>query len=394
VITDLPLFDVGSVKRTVGQYETASGTLPIAANVAPADWQRATMEGASHLWLLADNPDDPAHGIPIVGFLINRNSTDDSDAITLDLATIEAYLDRRYVGDKTYVQVGQNAIVADLINSYILDGAGGLNGIPIRVQYTGAGTLRDRSYLDLDDKTVYSVLTALSGVIGGPEFSIGGEWQHNPERITPVLYVGDRVGVAATAGLSPAATFEMPGGVTKFKMVRDYSASKGATSVMAVSTANGNVRPQSAPQVAVQSDRPTFELRYTPSTSITDVATLNGHAQAALKNVSSGAVSVALSAIDSTGSRLGVDWSLGDDVGFGIGGTIIDGRRVTISDVFTDVFTDRFGADATIPVNTNGTDSVPAFPGGIQGTARAISWLLTLGNTPEVTPTLTNPVFS
>jgi hypothetical protein len=364
IITDLPLLGVGSVSQSVGQYETATGKLPIAARVAPADWQRATIEGASHLILLADNPNDPAHGIPVVGYMINRNTPDETDEISLDLATLEAYFDRRYVGDKTYTQVGQNAIVADLINSYIVDGAGGLNGIPIRVQYTGVGQLRDRSYLNLDDKTVYSALQSLSGVLGGPEFSVGWEWQYNPERITPVLYVGDRIGASAPAGLGAAATFEMPGAVTKFKMVRDYSASKGATSVMAVSTANGNLRPQSAPQVAAQADRPTFELRYTPSTSITDVGTLNDSASAALKNLAGGAVSVALSAIDSTGSRLGVDWSLGDDVGFVIGGT------------------------------AGGIETVPAFPGGIKGAARAISWSLTLGNTPEVTPTLTNPVFS
>ena len=358
IITDLSLLDVTSVKRTIGQYESATATLPVAAKFAPAGWQRATMEGATILWLLADNPNDPARGIPVVGLMINRTSPDDSDTLKLDLATLEAYLDRRYVGDKTYVQVGQNNIIADLINSYVLDGSGGVNGLPIRVQTSGPGALRDRTYLDIDDKTVYSVMTSLSGVIGGPEFTIGGEWQSNPERITPVIFVADRIGSAVTPGLLPSTTFEMPGSVTSFKMVRDFSSGKGATSVIAVSTANGNVRPQSPAQVSAQNERPSFEMRYTPSTSITDIDTLTSHAKSALGNLAQGAISVALASIDSVGTRLGVDWSLGDDIGFVIG------------------------------------SDVPAFPNGLTGRARAISWMLTLGNTPEVTPTLTNAVIS
>lgn len=366
IITDLPLLDVSSVKQSLGRYETTTATLPISSQFAPSGWERATKKGATHLILLADNPDDPAHGIPLIGYLINRRQRTDKDVIILDLATVEAYLDRRYAVNKTYTNLGQNSIVSDLISSFIVNGA--KPGIPIRVQNVtgGAGALRSETYLDSDDKTVYSALSNLAGVIGGPEWYIGWEWQYNPERITPVLYVGNRIGNPIPAGLGPEATFEIPGSVTSFQVVEDYSSTKGATSVIAVSTAQGNVRPQSPAQVdSSDPELPTFEYRYTPSTSITNVSKLTAHAQAALSNLATGALSVGLSSIASEGPQLGIDWFLGDDVGFVIGG-----------------------------IDAQGKDTVPSFPGGISGIARVLGWELTLGDTPVVTPILINPVYS
>lgn len=368
IIDDLPDLALAEAKQTIGQYESTSATLPIDVDDAPADWQRATMEGAAHLILLDDNPSDPAHGIPSIGYMITRNKPDHTDILQLDIATLEAYLDRRFVGDVTYTNVGQNDIAADLINRFVLDGASGLNGIPIRVQYTtaGAGQIRTISYTDASDKTVYSALTELAGVDGGIQWYIGWEWQHSPERITPVFYVGDRVGTAAPAGLSPEATFELPGSVTSFQVVKDYSSGKGATSVVAVSTAQGDTRPQSPAQIAADEIRPTFEYRYTPSTSITDVDTLTSHAQAALANMAGGAFSVAMTASTDSGPQLGVDYHLGDDIGFKVGG--VD------------------------PVT--GRETVPAYPGGIEGTATLASYSRTLDANPTITPVLINPVFT
>lgn len=386
IIADLPLLDVASVKQSMGRYETATSSLPLPE--APENWQRATMPGATHLILLKDNPVDPAHGIPLIGYQINRRTRTEGDTISLDLATVEAYLDSRYVGDKTYTQVGQNTIVADLITSYIIP-----DGIPIRVQYTGAGTLRDRSDIkDASDKTVYSVVTDLAAVAGGPEWTIGWEWQHNPERITPVLYVGDRIGNPVAAGLKPAATFDIPGAIKSFSIPEDFSASKGATDVMAVSTAQGNVRPQSAHHTVTDPDRPRREYRFTPSTSISDTTTLDDYASAALTNMKDGALSLALSSIAAEGPQLGVDFSIGDDVGFVIGGLGYDPTTHTAWDAFIDIFTDVFGAPLQILTNPQGHDLVPSYPGGIKGTARCMGWELTLGPTQILTPTLVNPV--
>jgi hypothetical protein len=369
ILADLPNLNVQTVKGTVGRYETVSGaTLPINAADAPADWVRATKKNASHLVLLADNPSDPAHGIPVIGYRITRRTRDETDLCKLDLATLESYLDCRFVGNETYAAVGQNDIFADLITKYILDGGlggtSGKNGIPIRVQYTtsGPGKARDRSWTVQDDKTIYSIVTDMAGVIGGFEWYIGFEWQHNPERLTPVAYVGDRVGSPVMPGLKPAVTFEMPGPDASFQLVEDYSQGKGANEVIAVSSGVGASRPQSLREAIADPDQPTVEWRYTPSTSIIDVATLNAHATQTVAAMAGGAAALSLVITPDDGTQFGIDWNLGDDVGYNVGG-----------------------------LDAAGIDRVPAFPGGIEGVARAAGFELTPSDTTTLTPVLVSP---
>jgi hypothetical protein len=224
--------------------------------------------------------------------------------------------------------------------------------MPIRVQYTtaGAGQVRTKSWADSDDKTVYSVLQDAMNWDGGPEWWVGGEW--DGQLIKPVLYVGDRIGTAADAGEQPNATFDMPGSLTAFSLVRSFGQGNAANAVIATSTPSGNVRLQSPEQDAADDERPTFEYRWSPSTSIEDVSTLTGYASAALANMKAGSKAIAMSAIaDQPETPMyGADWVLGDDVGYDI--------------------------------------ETPSFPGGLRGTARAIGMRLTLGNTRTITPVL------
>ena len=348
IIADLPDLQVERVKLSLGRYESATASMPLPT--APNNWERATLEGASNLILLADNPNDPAHGIPVWGGMVTSSNRDGTDVLPMSVATLEAYLDRRFVGDQTFTQVGQNDIFQTLIANYVAAGSNG--GLPIRVQVVngGVGTLRDRTFKDQDDKTVYSAIRDLAGVIGGIEWAIGWEWQTNPERITPVAYVGDRIGTAVTPGLAPAATFYLPGSVASVVNPRDYSNGRGANDVMATSSGQGDVRPQSPRQVFADPDRPTFEHRFSPSTSITEISTLTEYAEAALAVLKDGIRSVGLTAATGNAPRLGVDWNLGDDLGFDI--------------------------------------TAPAFPNSKVGVARAIGWELELGGVEFVTPVL------
>ena len=348
ILADLDL-SVDRVKQSIGRYESATASLPLPT--APENWERATLAGATNMILLQDNPDDPAHGIPVWGGMVTQSVPDHTDVLPMTLSTIEAYLDRRFVGDQLFTQVGQNTIIETLVNTYAAAGSNG--GIPIRVQIVngGVGKLRDREYKDQDDKTLYSALSDLSGVIGGPEWTIGWEWQHDPERITPVLYVGDRIGNAVTPGFGPAATFELPGSVSEMRNPRDYSNGRGANDVMATSSGQGDIRPQSPRQVFADPDRPTFEHRYSPSTSITEVATLTDYASKALDAMRDGTTSVSLSAVVAKGTpQLGIDWNIGDDLGFVI--------------------------------------TAPAFPNGKSGIARAIGWEIGLSEPSTITPIL------
>lgn len=367
VILDFPdLITNDSIRQTIGRYETLTVELPLPSAVA--EWASVMVPGAVNLVLLASNTDVSGYtqDVPIWGASVVSDIVDHTDTAKYGLVTLEGYFDRRYVGDSPFTNVGQNDIINSLVNGYIKVGPNG--GIPIRVQYVtaGAGKLRTRTeYTDQSDKTIYSILTELMAVEGGPEWYIGWEHLTAPERYTPVLYVGDRIGTATPAGSPmPNATFDMPGPVIAFERFRDYSSGKGANSVIATSSGQGTTRPQSPAQVATDPSRPTYEYRWTPSTSITDTDTLVDWAQSALGAMDGGAVTLTMSAVATEPGcpQLGTDWFLGDDIGFAIGG-----------------------------LDSNSRDTVPGFPGGYTGVARAIGYELTLGNTPIITPVLAGP---
>jgi hypothetical protein len=351
IIADLPDLQVDSVKAQIATYQTTTAVLPLPS--APENWERATLHGAT-----VYNAIDYDTNVPVWGGFITRRPRTLDDTVSISLATVEAYFDRRYVGDVAYTSKDQNSIVSDLAAKYLKVGSNG--GIPLRVQVVGGpGTARDREYTDISDKTIYSVLTELYGVINGPEWTIGWEWQHNPERITPVLYVGSRLGVPAVAGLAPNAVFQAPGAVSELELQEDYSAANAGNDFMATSTASADERPQSDHVVIPDPERPTFERRWTPSTSITDVATLNQHAQSMAALQAGGTSTLSLTAVVQDGVRLGTDWSIGDDIGYVIGGT-----------------------------DSTGRDTVPSFPGGSSGVARAIGWQLDFGQVDRITPIL------
>ena len=343
-ICDLNDLVTDQVLDTIGRYEIVNATLPIPT--APPEWERATMEGATAYYLLADNPGGGQPLIVWCGYIVDAQR-DETDSISITLSTYPGYFDARYTGTRTYSQTGQNDIVADLIANCVADGPVG--GIPITVEYVtaGAGKLHDQSYADSDDKTVYSALQDMMAWDGGPEWWVGGVW--DGQMLKPVLYVGDRIGSAADAD-GPNATFDLPGNSMSFQQIRSFAQGKGANAVMAYSSGQGDTRPQSPVQTIADPDRPTFEYRWTPSTSILDQDTLTGYAVAAVAAMHNGAQSLTQSAIadqpETPAYR--VDWGLGDDVGF---------------DIHT-----------------------PSFPYGFSGTMRVLGMQLTLDNTRVITP--------
>ena len=355
VLADLPGLECTSVKRSLTRYESATATLPLPT--APENWLIATRHGGANLILLSD-------GVPIWGGMVTLRTRDLTDSVSLSLATIESYLDRHYMGDITYAATGQNSMVSDWFARFVTIGPRG--GVPFRIAFStaGVGALRDRAYLRADRKTVYSALTELSAVLGGPEWTVEWEHQSAPERYTPVFYVGDRVGLAVTPGLSPAATFQAPGAVMTASMAEDYSSGKAANAVIAYSSASAGTVPTSPQQVGPDDGRPTFEVDIQPSTSIADIATLTGHALSALASLAPGGSAMALSAAVEKAPVLGVDWVLGDDVGYVIGGLEV------------------------APAAPYSREAVPAFPGGITGTLRCIGWELTLADMQTITPVL------
>lgn len=300
----------GALKQTLMRYESQTATLPL--DGAPPNWRQATRKRSVFLVALDILPDGSE--VPVWGGMVIKRITDAGPDVKLSLVTAEGYFDRVYVGDETYADVPQNLIVKDLIEKYARTGT--KRGIPIRVQlHGGDGMPRTRNYTDAADKTLYSILGDLSGVVGGPEWTVGWEWVDS-RRLGLVAHVGDRLGSPPPAGLNPGAQFHLPGSVDSAELVEGYNSSEGANDVMAVSSGVDGARPQSGHQVDATDPSPRFEYRWTPSTSITDTGTLTAHAQRALAAMKDGTLALAITANRQDAPRLGTDWFLGDDVGF------------------------------------------------------------------------------
>ena len=231
-------------------------------------WEPATLPGRT--MLVALDEDERI----IWGGMVLRRRANASPVVTLDLATLEAYFDRRYVGDRTFTQVDQALIVKGIIDDTVP------TGIAFQVDAPPSGTKRDREYHDDEDKTTLSVLADLMGVEGGSESTVDLEWaDESHTTITAIVRVRDRLGVASDL---PEAVFEMPGPVVDFEYVEDYSAEHGANDVMTTSDGEGDARPSSLHQVAqelLDAGWAVFEYRFTPSTSVTETETLDSHAR-------------------------------------------------------------------------------------------------------------------
>ena len=342
ILADLPLLSCDTVSVTLGGVRTESASLPV-MGVSPDDLERVTLPYGTAMVLVDDSS---GAKVALWGGLVTRRERTLGDVVTLSLSTWEAYLDRRFVSDHTWTGMSQTSIVSSLVTADVLDGS-----VPLQLDVTASSTTRDRTYTRVSDKSVLYELTELMGVQGGPEWTVG--WTHlsSPERWVPVLHVADRIGVPVPAGMGPAATFECPGPVTEARLIEDYGSGKGANLVVATSTSSGDdARPESTPAVYADPDRPTVEHRFTPSTSITQTSTLDQHAVEALRLMQSGATALTLTSAVQDAPALGVDWGIGDDIGYVI--------------------------------------ASPGFPRGLEGTARAIGWQMTTTEPRKVTPIL------
>lgn len=306
------------LKLTLGRYEAGGVQLPIAS--APDNWLRLTKPWASAFVALDDSAGPGVLPTPMWGGIVQQRPRTTGGVLSVPLATAECYPTRRFIRDDLQYPAGTWGVCqvgADLAARYLVDGAGGRPGLPLRVVLLDNGSGRDVEWSDQDDKTVYSAFTDL-----GFEWTVSWEWRSSPQRLTPVLTIGTRIGQPVTPGMAPRARFFFPGNLLDAELLEDYTDGKGANDVMASSTGIGEVRPQSAHQVAADfDDRPTIEDRYATDTPTAKLADLNADAASELALLQDGAVGITLTAaIGGSAPRYGDRWSLGDDVGYDLQG--------------------------------------------------------------------------
>ncbi|MFG2046128.1 hypothetical protein ACGFIW_01690 [Micromonospora sp. NPDC048935] len=316
IVEELPgLQPSGSIGSLLGAYTSASFALPIPLaghGAPPRGWEAATEPGRSMIVAVLG-------GVPIwAGVLLPREGGTEATA-PLSCMSLEGYLDRRFVGDHVWAQQDEASVIAaGLISD------ANVEGINLLVDAPPTGTLRDRTYVDQDDATVYSRLRELSGVIDGPEWTIVLGWSDSTQTaITKTVRVRKRIGVAST---TPNAVFSTVGtSNARYRYREDYGAGRGANHIVATSTSSGDgeTRPQSAPardEALLAAGWPRYEHRFTAGSSITEVATLDAHAQQALALMARGARTLTISARADADPLLGTDWSIGDDIRYELTG--------------------------------------------------------------------------
>ncbi|MER7153755.1 hypothetical protein [Streptomyces lydicus] len=338
IIEDLrSLSPSGALSRRLGMSTTLTATLGLPG--APSGWEAATDQGRSMLVAV-----DRATDTPLWAGMVLTRAGGTAQTVDLQLATPEAYLDRRYTGTVTLVQQDQAAVCAAVLGPALTDGP------PFQLDAPATGVLMDYSVQDGDDRTALSALQELMGADGGPEWTVDVAWNTAHDGFVLPLRIRPTVGVQST---SPEAVFDFPGCVTSYSLTESYEAGKGATVVQARGEGEGDGRLSSSAYTAdalISSGWPRWVYRFTPSAGQSDPIQLNAHASRALALMQTGARVWQVEAAASVAPRLGRDWALGDTV------------RVAV-------------------------ESAPRHPAGADVTARAWAWELEPGSN-QVRPIL------
>lgn len=320
----------GNLSRSLGSFESSTITVPLPLSGPLAHRQLLSVLRPAKTLIVAVINDVPAwSGI----FWKFKEGT--SEGLQLACTTPESYLDRRFTGSLSFNQVDQALIAAGLVSVANQD------GINIAIDAPESGILRDRNYHDDEDATVYQRLQELMGVIDGPEWTIDTVWADEQQRAVKLVFrCYAEIGAGRGAPKGPLSTIGQA--KAEYEFTDDWSKGHGANDVIATGSGEGEDRIQSVRMVdedSLAAGYPRLEHRFSPSSSIKQVTTLNDHANAELEMLSNGTQSLEVSARwDIAPFRLGVDLLIGDWVMYDVYG--------------------------------------PARPAGFQGVARMIGWKL------------------
>lgn len=308
IVAELPEIR-GQISRVIGSYTSASLEMPIPlggeGSVPRTVWEPATEPGRTMIVPVVND-------VPAAGLIVLAREGGTDAMLRLGCVSIEGYLERRYVGDHTWTQQDEASVIAA---GLVADARP--EGINLVVDAPATGTLRDRTYVATDDATVYSRLRELAGVEDGPEWTIDVDWADaTRQSIAKIVRIRKRIGTPASppnAILSAVGTSE-----ATYAYAEDYSTDRGANFVIATGTGEGEDRPQSSPATDIPQGWPRYERRFNPS--ISDVATLNGHATRELELRKLGSRTIKISARWDVEPALNLHARLGDDIGWELKG--------------------------------------------------------------------------
>jgi hypothetical protein len=302
---------------TIGQYEQTRVYLNVEPNT-PADWLAATQPGGTALIAWTGQPLAPNI---VWGGIVQQRARTLGNKVELALITPEGYLEACPVG--TYNAAGLNQDT--ILSSLMAFAAGTYRPSIILNQLTPSTNVQTVAYTPSSQASVYTALQALSGVTNGPEWTMDWYWDLVARTIRPRLNYGARVGNPVQAGGLPNVTVELEDLQDGSSFVEDYSPGHGANDVTAFGAPDPNATAADiASAQATAGDlkgRPLWSYVYQPNQTVTTSGALAPYATAAVAQMQDGAQPLSMVLLNNApGKQLGVDWFLGDDLGWSLDG--------------------------------------------------------------------------
>ncbi len=295
----------GTLRRIIGAATDATVRVRCSNNgVELPGWDEGTTKGRS--LLLAVNTDGD---FPLWGGLVRRRTSGKGPWVEVSTVTLESYFFRRYISsDLSWTDADPTQVAVDALAQVT-----GLSTLVVSAVMTGNAVID--GYFGIDDnKRVGELLTDLSGIAGGIEWTVDLEWADAEHTLLNyVVRLAPRLG---TAAVDSATTWNMPGSIRDFTYIEDFSEDTGANDVLALSSGEGGSKPRSTryEDTALLAAYARFERRFTPASSITSVQTLDQYAEAALSANRLGLTQLNIDANLDAAPRLNRDWWLGDDI--------------------------------------------------------------------------------
>lgn len=326
VIGDLTNIELTEVlSHTIGQSDQTTANYYVDVEEPPSFWATATTPMKAALIAYTGDPADP--NVLWGGVIQQRVRDHASNMVQLALITLEGLLDYAYLGDYTATDVNQDTLIPGLCNH-----SPDLDWAPFDFVHTTASTQTQSVAYTADSfVTVLDALQSIAGVSGGPEWTIRWTWDATNGIFRPKMYYGQTIGTVTAA---PAVTIES-GDLYESTLTEDWSPGMGANIVTAYGSAEDPTTDTTdsstdtsdpvTPTVTVQASsfngRPPLRFVYQPNSTVSDIPTLTGYADAALAQLQNGSQPFSFGLVnDATGKTYGVDWQIGDSLGWYITG--------------------------------------------------------------------------
>jgi hypothetical protein len=300
VLRELPAV-YGEVSVALGQYTTCNLGVPVALS-GPGfvdNLDGLTLPGVTMIVL-------ELNGMIAWGGVITARKYS-GERLELSCATVENYLNYRYVTTRKFTNSSIHVIMTTLANMANPNGANILIRTPSQTS-----PILSIEYADEDDVTVYKALGDLMAIDGAPEWTITVEWVTRGVQLRKVLTIAPQIGqprpnvILRTRG-KEAITYTY----TEY-----YGAEYGANYIRYSGPGQGDSRPFAVASAddLILSGWPQYERRIADDVTV-DLRGLEGKAAQELNRVRLG------TAVWELAGRFdvitwGADWTIGDTVGW------------------------------------------------------------------------------